>query len=96
MKLTKNQVERICSTLSVRRPCINCGYDGPVNGPMKAVNLESSVLTSNDIDITGSMRFLTFVCPKCGYTMFFNHRQPIGKPMTKYHHRIHKHVCIFF
>ena len=67
MKLTKNQVERICSTLSVRRPCINCGYDGPVNGPMKAVNLESSVLTSNDIDITGSMRFLTFVCPKCGY-----------------------------
>lgn len=33
MKLTKNQVERICSTLSVRRPCINCGYDGPVNGP---------------------------------------------------------------
>lgn len=72
MKLTKNQVERICSTLSVRRPCINCGYDGPVNGPMKAVNLESSVLTSNDIDITGSMRFLTLVCPKCGYTMFFN------------------------
>ena len=48
MKLTKNQVERICSTLSVRRPCINCGYDGPVNGPMKAVNLESSVLTSNE------------------------------------------------
>lgn len=72
MKLTKDQALGITQKVTGEKTCVNCGYNGTTDQPVRVVEMETSLLTTESNEDVKSLPFIIFSCPKCGYTTFIN------------------------
>lgn len=72
MNLTEDQARNLAEKVKIKKPCINCGYDGHFNTAIELVEQTSFIPNTKTGSEEKKTTLLLATCPKCGFTTSIN------------------------
>lgn len=78
MELSKKQADLLTTKVKIKKPCLNCGYDGDAPYVVKALKINPALLRigADEYDIENvETVYANFTCPNCGFTTLIDLNQ---------------------